>query len=97
MVWAVIVKALAELALMALVGRFLVGLLAGEQREANLFWRVLDTMAQPPLKLARWISPHVVLDRHIPLAAVCLTSVVWFFAFQAKLMACLDAGLQTCR
>ncbi len=97
MVWYVILKALAELALMALVGRFVVGLLAGANHERNVFWQILDVIARPPLKLARWISPKVVLDRHIPLAAILLTVLVWLIALQAKISFCVQAGMAQCR
>jgi hypothetical protein len=97
LIWFVIIKAMAELALMALVGRFIVGLLAGEAHQRNVFWQLLDIIARPPLKVTRWISPKVVLDQHIPLAAFLLIGLVWLFALQAKVSACLEAGLATCR
>jgi hypothetical protein len=97
LIWYVIIKAVAELALMALVGRFVVGLLAGEGHQRNVFWQVLDIIARPPLKIARWLSPKVVLDQHIPLAAFLLTALLWLFALQAKISACVEAGLATCR
>jgi hypothetical protein len=95
-IWYVILKAVAELALMALAGRFIVGLLAGANRERNAFWQILDLVARPPLRLARWISPKVVLDRHIPLAAFFLTAFVWLVALQAKVSHCLQAGMAQC-
>jgi len=97
LIWFVIIKAVAELALLALVGRFVVGLLAGERREGNVFWQLLDVIARPPLKIARWISPRVILDRHIPLAAFLLAAFVWLAALQGKVSACLEAGLATCQ
>ncbi len=96
MIWFVILKAMAELALMALIGRFVIGLLAGANRERNAFWQILDVVARPPLKLARWISPRVVLDRHIPLAAFFLTGFIWLVALQAKVSYCLEAGMAQC-
>lgn len=97
MIGYVILKAVAELALMALVGRFVVGLLAGPNKERNAFWQILDLVARPPLKLTRWISPKVVLDRHIPLAAFLLTTFIWLVALQAKVSYCLEAGMAQCR
>lgn len=97
MVWFVILKAVAELALMALVARFVVGLLAGANRERNPFWQLLDLIARPPIKLARWITPKVVLDRHIPLAAFFITAFIWLIALQAKLSYCLESGMAQCR
>jgi hypothetical protein len=97
MLVAVIVKALAELALMALLGRFLVGIFAGATREKNIFWQLLDVLARPVIKLTRWITPKVVLDQHVPLAAFFLLGFVWLIATQAKIAACLEAGVAACR
>jgi hypothetical protein len=97
MLLAVIVKALAELVLMALVGRFLVGILAGATRDKNVFWQLLDVLARPVLKATRFITPKVVLDQHVPLAAFFLTGFVWLIATQAKIAACLEVGVAACR
>ncbi|TNF61308.1 MAG: hypothetical protein EP306_07025 [Burkholderiales bacterium] len=92
-----IVKAVAEIALMALLGRSILGWLAGERRETNLFYQVLSAMVRPVLGLARLLSPRVVLDRHLPLVAFLLLGFVWVFALVAKIDACLRAGVHLCR
>lgn len=97
MLLAVIVKALAELALMALVGRFLVGILAGATREKNVFWQMLDILARPIIRATRFITPKIVLDQHVPLAAFFLLSFVWLLATQAKIAACLELGVEACK
>jgi hypothetical protein len=40
------VKLLAEIALLALVGRWLLGLLAGAKREGNVFYQVLSIVTR---------------------------------------------------
>ncbi len=64
----VIAKSLIELSLMFIVGRFLLGLLAGSNRDNNVFWQLLDVASKPALWLTRKISPKLILDQHIPLA-----------------------------
>ena len=91
------VKLVAEIALMALAGRWLLGLLAGSRREGNVFWRVLDAMTQPFVKAVRLVTPRSVLDRHIPLAAFVALSMVWLVATLAKVQWCLEHGVQLCR
>src|SRR3990167_10817510 len=49
----VILKSLIELSLMFIVGRFLLGLLAGAKRHTNVFWQMLDVAAKPCLWLTR--------------------------------------------
>jgi hypothetical protein len=62
-------KLLAEIALLALAGQWVVGLLAGAERDTNPFYRVLQLLGRPWVRAARWISPPVVLERHLPLVA----------------------------
>lgn len=73
----VIVKALAELAGMFLLGRGLLYVLAGAKRDSNLFYQVMCVVTNPVLKATRWITPRVVLDRHIPYAAFLLVLWIW--------------------
>src|SRR5688572_15733400 len=91
------VKLVAEIALMALAGRWLLGLLAGSKRETNVFYRVLDVLTKPFVKGVRLITPRFVIDRHIPLAAFALLSMLWLFATLMKVQVCLQIGIQQCR
>jgi hypothetical protein len=91
------VKLVAEIALLALVGRWLLGVLAGARRETNIFWRVLDAMVQPFVRTIRAVTPRVVLDRHIPLAAFVALGMVWVVATLAKIEWCLEHGVALCR
>ncbi|MBK7263817.1 MAG: hypothetical protein IPI03_18970, partial [Rubrivivax sp.] len=67
-------KLIVEIALLSLAGRWVLALLAGAGREGNVFYRVLDIVASPFLKLMRWVSPRMVLDRHVPLATFLCSS-----------------------
>lgn len=91
------VKLIAEIALMAFIGQFLLGLLAGQRRESNLFYRVLKTMTDPFTRFTRLITPRVVLDRHIQLAAFLSMVFVWFFATVFKINLCAQIGIEQCR
>jgi hypothetical protein len=91
------IKLVAEIALMALMGRWLLGLLAGSKREANLFYQMLDVLAKPFLRGVRLITPRVVIDRHVPLAAFLLLVLAWFVATLAKVNLCLEIGVESCR
>lgn len=91
------IKLVAEIALMALAGQFLLGLLAGARREGNLFYQLLTMLTNPFVKGARWLAPRVVLDRHVPLVAFLLLAFVWLVATIAKVQICLSIGVQACR
>jgi len=73
----VIVKALAELAGMFLLGRGLLWVLAGRKRMDNIFYQVLAVVTDPLLRFTRWIAPRVVLDSYIPAIAFGLVLWVW--------------------
>jgi hypothetical protein len=90
-------KLLAEVALFALAGQWILGLLAGEGRGANPFYQVLQLMGRPWMRAARWVSPRVVLDRHLPLAAVALVALIWVLASVVKVSICLNIGVALCR
>ncbi len=93
----VILKSLIELSLMFIAGRFLLGLLAGAKRQTNVFWQLLDVAAKPALWLTRRISPQLILDRHIPLAAASWLIIAWVMAVMAKIDMCLQAGGGSCQ
>ena len=91
------IKLVTEVALMALVGRWLLGLLAGAGRQGNLFYRLLDTLAMPFIRAARHLAPARVLDRHLPLVAGLLLGFAWFAALLGKIGVCLSLGMAVCR
>lgn len=91
------VKLIAEIALLAMAGQWLLGLLAGSRREGNFFYRMLQTLTNPFVKAMRKITPRFVLDRHIPLAAFLALLSVWLVATIAKINLCLQMGVQACR
>lgn len=91
------IKLVAEIALMALLGQGLLALLAGEKRQSNFFYRLLQVLTNPFVKGMRLIAPKAVLDRHIPLAAFVLMLMVWFVATITKVNLCLQIGVEHCR
>lgn len=93
----VILKSLIELSLMFIVGRFLLGLLAGAKHQTNVFWQLLDVAAKPALWLTRRLSPKLILDRHIPLAAASWLIIAWVLVVMLKIDMCLQAGALSCQ
>ena len=92
------VKLIAEIALLALVGQWLLGLLAGKHRDENFFYRLLQIVTSPFTKAVRAITPRVVLDRHVPLATWVAMAFVWLLATLAKINICMQmGGAQACR
>lgn len=90
-------KLIAEIALLALLGQWLVGLMSGAARGRNPFYVLLQLLGRPWIRAARWLSPRVVLDRHVPLVAVFLLLLIWAAASFAKVVICLRMGVALCK
>jgi len=82
---------------MALAGQWVLGLLIGAGKERNLFHQILCQIGAPFVWLARWVTPRVVLERHVPLVAACLLLSVWLLATMLKIEHCVRIGVQLCR
>ncbi|MFY7863555.1 hypothetical protein [Roseateles sp.] len=90
-------KLIAEIALLAMVGQWLLGLLAGAKRDGNFFYQLLAVLTRPFTHLTRLISPRVILDRHIPLATFLLLLSLWLVATVIKINICLQLGVAQCQ
>lgn len=92
-----ILKLLAEIALMALFGQWVLGLLAGAKREGNLFYQVFQIVTRPIVTVVRYITPRVVIDRHVPLVAFLLLSFLWVVVTITKIDLCVQMGVHLCK
>lgn len=92
-----VLKLLAEIALLALAGQWLLGLLAGARREQNVFYQLLQVVTRPVVAGARLITPKLVIDRHLPLVAFLVLLFVWLAATLAKINICLRIGVELCK
>ena len=90
------VKLVAEIALLALLGQWVLGLLAGRKRETNLFYQLFQVLTGPFVRGARLITPRIVLDRHVPQVAFLLLAFTWVFATAYRIQICLQIGVQQC-
>lgn len=90
-------KLVIEIAVLVLLGQWVLGLVVGHKREHNLVWQGLQVAARPFVWLARLLTPRVVLDRHVPLVAFLLLAVAWIAVTVAKISHCLRIGVDLCR
>ena len=97
LVFANIVKLVAEIALMALLGQWVLGLLAGARKEQNLFYQILQIVGRPFVMVARLLTPRLVLDRHVPLVAFLLLMFIWLGATIYKIQTCVRIGVELCK
>ena len=73
----VVLKALTEVAGVAMIGQGVLYALTGVKRDQNPFYGIFKTITSPVMKATRWITPRVVLDRHLGLVAFFLLIVLW--------------------
>lgn len=85
------IKLVAEIALLALAGRWLLGILAGAKREQNFFYQALTVLTRPFTSAFRAITPALVIDRHIPLLTFFGLAWIWLFAVIEKVSLCQGA------
>ena len=81
----VILKALTEVAGIAMFGQGVLWVVAGAQRDKNPIYGIFKMIASPVMKVTRWITPRVVLDRHLGLVAFFLLMVLWLVLTFAKI------------
>ncbi len=94
----VTVKLITEVALLALLGRCLLGLLVtGAKRDHNFFYQVLRITGAPFIALTRRISPAFVSDASVPLVALLVLALVWLGATILKIHTCLQMGMHLCK
>jgi hypothetical protein len=86
----VVLKTLAEVAGLALLGQGILYLLAGAGREQNIFYRVLKTLTMPVWRAVRFITPRFIVDRHIGFLAFLLLALGWFLLLVFQARQCLD-------
>lgn len=91
------VKLVTEIALLALLGQWVLGLLAGAKKEQNLFYQILAIVGRPFVAMVRFVTPRFVLERHYPLVAFLLLAFVWLGVTVWKISTCLKIGVELCK
>ena len=86
----VVLKALVEVAGLALLGQGILYLLAGASRDQNVFYRILKTLTMPVWRAVRFVAPRIIVDRHIGYLAFLLLAVVWYLLVGFQAVQCLD-------
>ena len=91
------IKLITEIALLALVGQWVLGLLAGKRRDSNFFYQILQQVGKPFVQVARLVTPKFVIERHLPLVAFLLLAFIWVAVTLTKVNHCLKIGVALCQ
>ncbi len=84
----VILKALTEIAGVALLGQGVLWVIAGAKRDQNLVYKLFKILTSPVTRVTRAVTPRIIIDAHIGLVAFFLLMVIWLVltAFKIKIV-----------
>ena len=88
----VILKAINEIALMALISQGALYLLAGAKRDGNFVYFILKSITLPVMKFTRLITPRVILDQHIGWVALFILLLAEVLLIAAKIYLHIQAA-----
>jgi hypothetical protein len=78
-----IIQLVVAIALMALIGQAILYVLAGNNRDKNLFYQIIRVIPSPFVKFVRLITPRTFADKYMPFAAFCgLAAIFLWLAFE---------------
>jgi len=83
-----VLKALVEIAAMALLAQGLIGLLSGKAKQENFVYRLFQVVTAPIIRITRAITPRLIADQHIGLASFFILFWLWVALIYAKSYVC---------
>ena len=88
-----VLRALVEVALLGLIGQGVLALLAGGRRHNNFVYRLFLVITGPVIKVCRWVTPKIIIDKHLPFVAFFLLFWLWIVLAWVKRELCVLSGL----
>ena len=70
-------RAVVEAAGLFLLAQGLLYLLAGQGREKNVIFQFFRLLTAPVIRLVRFITPRVIVNRHVPVVAFFMLFWLW--------------------
>ena len=85
------------IALLSLLGQGILYVLAGERRETNLFYKLLQIVGKPFTTPMRWLTPRQVSDKHVPIATFFLLLLIYAVVTFEKINWCINNQMAGCK
>ena len=79
-----ILRALVEIAGMFLLAQGLLFLLSGATREKNIVYQLFKIITRPVIQMTRFVTPRVIVDKHIPFVAFFILFWLWLLLAYVK-------------
>lgn len=100
LLWVQVIKAIVEMALMLLAARGVLRvffMFSPAAADGNFVYRLCKAGTEPLVRLVRRVTPSLVMDRHLPLAAFGLLLACWLGLSLAKIELCAaEPGRPAC-
>lgn len=93
----IVLKGLLELAGLFLLAQGALYMLAGAKRDTNVFYQILQIVTRPVIGIARFLTPRIVVDRHIPYVAFLMVVWAWLILLFWILPELCGSGRVDCR
>lgn len=87
-----VLRALTEVAGLALLGQGILHVLAGAGRERNPIYRLFRLVARPAVATLRQILPAAILDRHLPVLTFFVLLWLWIALAWLRQAYCADGA-----
>ena len=88
-----VLRAIVEVTGFIMLGQGVLYVVAGKSRQKNFVYQMFEIVTKPVIKLTRFITPRLIRDDHIPVAAFLLVAWLWIGLAIAKRYVCVSQGL----
>ena len=89
-----VLRALAEVSMLFLLGQGLLALLAGGRRHDNTVYKLFVLVTAPIVKAMRTLMPLQIIDKHLPFIAFAVLFWLWIALAWLKRLYCETNFLQ---
>ena len=89
-----VLRALAEVSMLFLLGQGLLALLAGGRRHDNTVYKLFVLVTAPIVKTMRTLMPPQIIDKHLPFIAFAVLFWLWIALAWLKRLYCETYFLQ---
>jgi hypothetical protein len=88
-----IIQLVLYIALLALVGQGILFVLAGDKRESNFFYKLLQVLSKPFTLVVRTITPKRVGDSQVPIVTFFLLVVIYAVVTLERTELCVGSNM----
>jgi len=83
--------------LLALLGQGLLFVLAGQRRNTNFFYQLLQLISKPFTAVVRRFTPAKVADEHVPVVTFLVLMLAYAVVTFEKIDLCVRIGVEACK